>query len=222
MRAVSAGQMREIDRRAREEFGIPELLLMEHAGAAAARAAARLCGRKKKPGDILVLAGSGANGGDGFVAARHLDNWGFPVSVALLAKEAKVRGASRVNLEILRRLEIPIFEISSAAWWRRWSRGRNRFRLIVDSMLGTGVEGRVREPVHSAIRWVNRQSSPVLAVDLPSGLSADTGLPCGTAVRATETVTCGLPKIGLRKGRGRSLSGRVTLADISLPRALAV
>ena len=80
MRPVSAAQMREIDRRAREEFGIPELLLMEHAGAAAARAAARLRGRKKS-GKILVLAGGGANGGDGFVAARHLDNWGFPVSV---------------------------------------------------------------------------------------------------------------------------------------------
>ena len=213
--------MREIDRRAREEFGIPELLLMEHAGTASARAAARLCVGKKTLSNILVLAGSGANGGDGFVAARHLNNWGFPVSVVLLSKEEKIRGASRVNLEILRRLGVPLQETPSVALWRRWSRGRNRFRLIVDSMLGTGVEGRVREPVRSAIQWVNRQHCPVVAVDLPSGLSADTGLPCGAAVRATETVTCGLPKIGLAKGKGKKLSGRVTVADISLPRALA-
>ena len=182
MRPVSAAQMREIDRRAREEFGIPELLLMEHAGAAAARAAARLRGRRKS-GKILVLAGGGANGGDGFVAARHLDNWGFPVSVALLAREEKVGGASRVNLEILRRLSVPVAKLSSAASWRRWSRAGKRFGLIVDSMLGTGVEGEIREPIKSAIQWVNRQSCPVVAVDLPSGLSADSGLPCGAAVR---------------------------------------
>ena len=87
-------------------------------------------------------------------------------------------------------------------------------------MLGTGVEGRVREPVLSAIRWVNRQRCPVVAMDIPSGLSADTGLPCGAAVRARETVTCGLPKRGLGVGQGKKFCGRVTVADISLPRAL--
>jgi NAD(P)H-hydrate epimerase len=89
-------------------------------------------------------------------------------------------------------------------------------------MLGTGVEGRVREPVASAIRWTNRQRCPVVAMDIPSGLSSDTGLPCGAAVRATETVTCGLPNIGLTQGRGKRFSGRVRVADISVPRVLTV
>ena len=221
MRAVTAAQMREIDRRAREEFGIPELVLMEHAGAAAARAARRLLKRSGRCAGVVVLCGGGANGGDGFVAARHLANRGVPVSVVLLADPKKIRGAARVNLEILRRLRVPVQEASSSSSWRRWSRGGRRARIILDAMLGTGVEGRVREPMASAIRWTNRQSGSVIAMDIPSGLSADTGLPCGAAVRARETVTCGLPKIGLKKSGGRRFAGRVTVADISLPRELA-
>ncbi len=222
MRAVSAVQMRQIDRRAQKEFGIPELVLMEHAGKAAAAAARRLRARAgKSVGEVVVLAGGGANGGDGFVAARHLDNRGVPVSVVLLSDPDKMHGAARVNLEILKRLRVPIRKAASPASWRSWSRGGRRVGVIVDAMLGTGVTGRVREPIAAAIRWVNRQRCPVVAMDIPSGLSADTGLPCGEAVRATETVTCGLPKVGLAKGRGKKLCGQVTVADISLPKVLA-
>ncbi len=210
--------MREIDRRARERFGIPEGVLMEHAGTAAARAAHRLCGLRKRK--AVVLSGAGANGGDGFVAARHLSNWGMSVRVVLLAEEAKVRGAAQVNLEILRRLRVPVSAAPSTASWRRSTGKIRNAGVILDAMLGTGVEGSVREPIASAIRWVNRQNCPVVAMDIPSGLSADTGRPCGDAVQATVTVTCGLPKIGLAKGQGRKLSGRVTVADISLPRVL--
>lgn len=221
MRAVSAAQIRAMDRRAQEEFGIPELVLMEHAGTAAAAVARRLRARAGKPqAEVVVLAGGGANGGDGFVAARHLDNRGIPVSVVLLSDPGKIHGAARVNLEILKRLRVPIREAASGSSWRNWSRGNRRVGVVVDALLGTGVVGRVREPVASAIRWVNRQRCPVVSVDIPSGLSADTGMPCGAAVRATATVTCGLPKIGLRKGQGKKLSGRITVADISLPRAL--
>ena len=221
MRPVSSAQMREIDRRARQEFGIPEGVLIEHAGAAAAAVTRRLRARARKSrAEVLVLSGGGANGGDGFVAARHLDNRGIPVSVVLLADPVKVEGAARVNLEILKRLRVPVREAASVLSWRRWSRRSPRVGVVVDAMLGTGVTGRVREPIASAIRWVNRQRCPVVSVDVPSGLSADTGRPCGAAVRATATVTCGLPKIGLNRGEGKRLSGRVTVADISLPRAL--
>ena len=221
VRTISAAQMREMDRRAQQEFGIPELVLMEHAGTAAAGVVRRL---RAQPGksreEVVVLAGGGANGGDGFVAARHLDNRGIPVSVVLLSDPRQVSGASRVNLEILKRLHVPIREAASVSAWRDWSRGNRRVGVVVDAMLGTGVTGRVREPIASAIRWVNRKRCPVISVDIPSGLSADTGIPCGAAVRATATVTCGLPKIGLRRGQGRHFCGRITVADISLPRAL--
>lgn len=214
--------MREIDRRAQEEFGIPEILLMEHAGAAVAAEALRLLGSRPNRGRVLVLAGAGANGGDGLVAARHLDNRGVNVSVILLADRDRVSGAARTNLKIVERLSIPLEEISSLPGWRRWRsrHGEGVFRLIVDALLGTGVSGRVREPVRSAISWVNRQPRAVLSVDLPSGLSADTGRPCGAAVRATSTVTCGLPKQGLLRTKARAWIGRLVVADISLPRAL--
>jgi len=213
--------MRQIDRRAQKEFGIPELVLMEHAGKAAAAAARRLRARAgKSVGEVVVLAGGGANGGDGFVAARHLDNRGIPVSVVLLSDPDKMHGAARVNLEILKRLRVPIRKAASRASWRSWSRGNRRVGVILDAMLGTGVTGRVREPIAAAIRWVNRQRCPVISVDVPSGLCSDTGRPCGSAVRATATITCGLPKIGLLRGQGRRLSGHVAVADISLPRVL--
>lgn len=218
MRTVAAARMREIDRLAREKFGIPELILMEHAGKAAAEAARRFY--RKGPGvRVVVLCGGGANGGDGFVAARHLDNWGVPVRVVLLAIRAKIQGASRINFEILRKMGVPVNDAASLSGWERLA-VRLKPAVVVDAMLGTGVSGAVREPVASAIRWTNRQRCPVVAVDVPSGLSSDTGEPCGEAVKATATVTFGLPKRGLLRGRGRELSGKVSIADISLPKEL--
>lgn len=224
--------MREIDRRAQEEFGIPELLLMEHAGKAAAEEAMGLLSKgadtAREPavvsclGPLLVLCGAGANGGDGFVAARHLHNWGVKVSVVLPADRNRVFGSARVNLKIVERLSIPLEEVSSPSAWRRWAGigHRSRFRLVVDALLGTGISGRVREPFRSAIAWINRQSCPVVSIDVPSGLSADTGRPCGVAVRASSTVACGLPKTGLLRREARPWVGRLSVADIGLPRAL--
>lgn len=214
--------MREIDHRAQEEFGIPEVLLMEHAGAAVAAEALRLVGTRPARGRVLVLAGAGANGGDGLVTARHLDNRGVNVSVILLADRDRISGAARTNLKIVERLSIPLEEVPSLPGWRRWRsrHGEGVYRLIVDALLGTGVSGRVREPARSAISWINRQPCAVLSVDLPSGLSADTGRPCGAAVRATSTVTCGLPKQGLLRTGAQAWTGRLVVADISLPRVL--
>lgn len=222
MRGVGSARMREIDRRAQGEFGVPELLLMEHAGKAAAEEAMALMGPATFTDRVLVLAGAGANGGDGFVAARHLHNWGVKVSVALLADRDCVCGSARVNLKIAERLSIPLAEITSTAAWRRWaaSRRAGRFGLIVDALLGTGISGRVREPVRSAIAWINRRSCPVVSIDVPSGLSADTGRPCGAAVRASSTVACGLPKRGLLRREARPWVGRLSVADIGLPRVL--
>jgi len=217
MRAVTAEQMRRIDRQARDRFGIPELILMEQAGTAVARAARRA---RRGNRSVLILAGGGANGGDGLAAARHLDNAGIPVRIILLADPGRVRGAAAVNLRIVRKLGIPVSVIRSARDWSRRDWTRKRFGLIIDALLGTGIHDTVREPVHSAVLWINRQRCPVLSVDLPSGLSSDTGRPCGVAVRASRTITLGLPKTGLRRASARAWSGRVEVADISLPRIL--
>lgn len=220
MRAVSSERMRRIDRCAQEEYGIPEVVLMEHAGTAAAETALRMMGGSRGP--VLVLCGPGANGGDGLVVARHLDNWGVKVSVLLLADRGRMSGASRTNLKIVECLKVPLKEAASPSEWLRWSRseGRSAFRLIVDALLGTGISGTVREPVRSAIAWINRRKCPALAVDVPSGLSADTGRPCGASVRADVTVICGLPKTGLLKAGAGEWTGTLLTADISLPRRL--
>ena len=211
--------MREMDRRARTTFGIPELILMEHAGTAVAKEAQRLLThRLPRQGPVLVLCGAGANGGDGFVAARHLDNWGVPLQVVLVGERQKLTGATRTNFMILKRLGLAVMEIRSRTAWHRWSLKHRPMALAIDALLGTGVAGQVREPIRSVIRWLNQQRCKVVSVDLPSGLSADTGVPCGVSVRATVTVACGLPQAGLSRAQGRSLSGRVTVADISLPR----
>lgn len=213
--------MRAIDAKAQQEFGIPELLLMEHAGWSVAKAAHRfLRGWKRKRGFVLVLAGGGANGGDGFVAARHLENWGLSVSVLLLADPSRFSGAAAMNFRILGKLGVRLERIHSVAQLAKWERKSKKVSLAIDALLGTGVEGAVREPIRGAILWLNRQRFPVVSVDLPSGLSSDTGLPCAAAVKATLTVTCGLPKEGLRAGQGPKFSGRVVVADIGLPKAL--
>ena len=154
------------------------------------------------------------------MAARHLDNWGIPVEVVLVGDPQKVVGVARTHREILERLSVPVTHVSSLLDWNRWTKKSRRHRLVIDALLGTGVSGEVREPIRSVIQWMNRHPCPIVSVDLPSGLSSDTGLPCGVSVKAAVTVTCGLRKVGLSKGQGRAFSGRVVVADISLPRAL--
>ena len=221
MREVTAFQMREIDRRAREEFGIPERILMEHAGTAVAREVKKMAGlESRRRGQVIILSGGGSNGGDGFVAARHLHNWGYPVEVVLLADRKRVRGASSDNLEILQRLGVVIHQAGTLRGWSAWAKRSPRVSVFVDSLLGTGASGPVREPIRSAILWINRRQAPVVSVDLPSGFSADDGKPEDVAVRADRTVTCGLLKVGFRKPEAHRWCGKVQVADISLPIAL--
>ena len=215
---VSARRMREVDRLAQTRYRIPEAVLMEHAGAAlAAESVPFWAGRR---GSVWVFAGGGANGGDGFVAARHLDNWGVPVRVLLIGDAARITGAAAQNLRMLRPLRVPFDVIRSLSAWKRWESTRRKIGLAVDALLGTGVSGIVREPLVSAIRWLNLQRFPVVSADLPSGLSADTGKACGTAVQSDCTVTFGLPKTGLFRNDGPRCAGRVVVADIGLPRRL--
>ncbi|MCM8811852.1 MAG: NAD(P)H-hydrate epimerase [Candidatus Omnitrophica bacterium] len=212
--------MRAADRLAQERFGVPDLILMEHAGWAVADIAKKILKKdgKKGAGNVVIFSGRGANGGDGFVAARSLDNSGIPVEVVFAGDPGLLSGASRINFNILRKSGIRIHRTDSVEAWRRWCRRDHSIRLAVDALLGTGFTGPLREPILSIIRWLNSRSFPVVAVDIPSGLSADTGDPFPEAVKADVTVTCGFPKVGLKRGRGPSYAGRIVVADISLPR----
>ena len=213
MKIVTAEQMREIDRKAIQDRGIPSLTLMESAGRAVAEAAARMtqvC--PSRP--VVIICGRGNNGGDGFVVARHLIEMGRKVQVFLAARRDQLSGDAEANLRRLAEEGLAVSEIETAA---PAARACARAGLIVDALLGTGLSGSVRGLARELIDAMNEAGAAVLAVDVPSGLDADGGKPLGRAVRADETVTMGLPKLGFFLHPGMDYTGRVTVADIGFP-----
>jgi NAD(P)H-hydrate epimerase len=214
IRVATAEEMRRADRRATERFGVPSLLLMENAGRGVADAIERAFGpvRGRR---VVVACGKGNNGGDGFVVARHLAGRGARVAVWLACRRDDVRGDAAVNLEAVVRAELPCVELDAGALRRELGEAD----LVVDALLGTGVTGPATGAVADAIAALNDAGRPVCALDLPSGLSADHGRLAGPAVRATLTVTLGLPKLGLFLQPAAGCAGRIALADLGVPRA---
>jgi NAD(P)H-hydrate epimerase len=162
----------------------------------------------------------GFNGGDGMSAARHLHEWSYPVQVALIGRWERLREEPATYATILRRLAVPLLQVSDAAALTQFSGWVTRSGMIVDALLGIGVRGPVREPLRQIIEWLNRSGHPIVAADIPSGLDADTGEPQGIAVKATVTVTFGLPKHGCVMGQGPAHVGRLLVDSITIPRYL--
>ncbi|MBX9624378.1 MAG: NAD(P)H-hydrate epimerase [Gemmataceae bacterium] len=223
---LTRAEVRELDRRAADGFGLPGLILMENAGRGCAELLMRL-NPERKP--VAILCGPGNNGGDGFVIARHLDNHYWPVTPILLADPEAVRGDAGVNLEIVRRLYagrmLPDFD--------RWCHRNYHFEplppdgrieledaWIVDALFGTGLTRPLADPYAGAVDIINRGGRPVLAVDIPSGLDCDTGEPLGPCVRATHTATFVAPKQGFLNPASRDWTGEVHVVDIGAPRVL--
>ncbi|MFO7899494.1 MAG: NAD(P)H-hydrate epimerase [Planctomycetota bacterium] len=212
MRHVTREEMREVDRAAIEEYEMPGVILMENAGRGAAACALEMVGESTGP--VAVVCGSGNNGGDGYVVARHLHNQGVGVTVHLLWDREKIRGDADTNLAIIEHMGLDIrrtrpdeLNLSGAA-------------LVVDAVFGTGLSGEVREPYDEAIRAINGARVPVLAVDLPSGLDANSGEVLGVCVTAERTATFALPKVGFTRGSGPERTGEVTVVDIGVPREI--
>lgn len=216
MRVVTAAEMRELDRVAIEQYGIPGLVLMENAGLAVVRVARDLLGRAagKK---VAVIVGKGNNGGDGLVVARHLFNAGARVKVWLLAKLEEVTGDAAVNLHIWRKMGQEVYPVIGREELESLRAWLAEADLVVDAIFGTGFKGAAREPAAGIIKAINAAGKPVIAVDVPSGLEADTGQVLGPCVQAAHTVTFALPKVGLVVEPGRSYAGRLHVADISIP-----
>ncbi len=209
---LQAQQMAAVDHYAIETLGIPGAVLMEQAGLAVARRCREMIAA---PDDrpVVVLCGKGNNGGDGFVVARRLSQWGITCEVFLLGEVASLKGDARLNAEIWRNLgnEIHVFQPERAAAVLQQA------AIIVDAMLGTGARGSLRGAFQEAARLANAAPAPVLAVDLPTGVDADTGLADPDAVRAQHTVTFGALKPGLLLSPGAEHAGRVEVADIGFP-----
>ena len=217
---VTAEEMRWCDERTIGRVGVPGLLLMENAGRSVVdlldQSFAPLAGKH-----VVVVCGKGNNGGDGFVAARHLSAAGTRTTVLLAAPPSTLRGDAKTNLVLLQRVAR---DKRNALRIRRASprilQELEPPDLIVDALFGTGFTGDVRGSAEALIAWMNEQDAPVLAVDIPSGVNGTTGRAGGMAVEATATVTFGLLKSGLVLNDGREAAGRIYVSDIGIPRAV--
>ncbi len=216
MYLVTAQQMQEIDRTAIKTFGLPGSVLMENAGRSAADILIETFPDIRKQ-HVGVAAGRGNNGGDGFVIARCLSCAGIAVTVFLLAKSSQVKGDAAANLDLLYPLNVRVVEILDNAAFVQEQPDMRCCDVWVDALLGTGLNADVTGLYKDVIDFINAQSCPVLAVDIPSGLNADTGSPCGVCIRAHTTVTFGCAKIGHMMFPGAEFSGRLKIVDIGIP-----
>ncbi|MCP3677695.1 MAG: NAD(P)H-hydrate dehydratase [Deltaproteobacteria bacterium] len=218
MKLVDGLAMRRMDRKAVRQYGIREIVLMENAGRGVADIAARyIRGSNRR---ISILAGKGNNGGDGFVAARHLSNRGFDVTVLLLVNPSDVRGNPKVNKHIWERMGGKTGTVRTARELKSVLSSLKHSALIVDAIFGTGLSATVRGHYAKVIDTINDLSVPVVAVDIPSGLNASTGAVMGHAIKAEVTATMVLPKIGLVTHPGVDYAGVVEVVDIGMPREL--
>jgi NAD(P)H-hydrate epimerase len=214
---LSRDEVRELDRRAIEEYGVPGVVLMENAG----RGAAELLCSLGVQGPVVICCGKGNNGGDGLVIARHLDNQHIPTKVLLFGKAEELAGDAAVNYRIIAKAGLPLEsmeirpldgeklrrELAAASW-------------VVDALFGTGLTGPVRPPFDEVIAAINNCSARVLAVDIPSGLDCDSGQSQGPTVRADHTATFVGWKKGFANATAQEWLGRVHVVDIGIPRRL--
>ncbi len=219
MLVLTRSQVRSLDQIAVERFLIPSIVLMENAGKGATDCLfERIPGMADSP-TVAVLAGRGNNGGDGFVVARHLALRGIPVEILLLGRREDFRraGDAGTNFAIVESLGLAIHPVGTPEALEQRLKAS---RIVIDAMLGTGLAGAVRGLVGQCIDVLNDSGAHrglIYALDIPSGLDCDTGLPLGRAVRATATATFAAMKTGLANGRAHEYSGPVDVVCIGTP-----
>lgn len=218
---LSRAQSRELDRLAREEFGIPSLLLMEAAGIRLADEAREMLGGSTAGRGILILCGPGNNGGDGLAAARHLHNEGAAISIVRVGDRGAARGDALVHLGIADRMSLDVRAIATGEAAASIMARTPAPDLIIDALLGTGLDRPIEGPIGDLIDGLNRRNgTPVLSADIPSGLDADTGAVLGLAVRADVTLTFASLKPGFSSLEAQAYLGRVIVRSVGHPRSL--
>ena len=235
LKVATAKEMQKIDRLTIKEYGIAGTILMEKAGLAAASRINELFfenegnrhkgirhrgedTKNREETKVIILAGSGNNGGDGLVVARILHNQGRDVTVFLSAKPEDLKGDAKINYLSAKKIGVKIYPINK--FFTRHSSLVTRHYLIIDALLGTGLNKDVRAPLSDAIKRVNKLKCPVISIDIPSGISSDSGQIMGCAVRSQYTVTFGLPKRGHLLYPGAEYSGKLYIEDIGFPQPL--
>jgi NAD(P)H-hydrate epimerase len=214
--SLTREQARLLDRWAVERCGMCSLILMENAGRGVADV---LCGLGIG-GPVVVCCGKGNNGGDGLVLARHLELRGHEVRVLLWADPAAITGDAAANLAIVRHCDVMLDVFWPDHDPARLASHLNGAAWVVDALLGTGARGEPTSPLAEVIDQLNACAAPRLAIDLPSGLDADTGQPAGHTIRAAHTCTFVAPKAGFKAPQAQPYLGQVHVLDIGTPRRL--
>lgn len=213
---ATAARSRALDEAASRDYGVPSVVLMERAGLSVFEALKQML---PEGGRVAVLCGKGNNGGDGLVVARLAYEARYGVECLVAASENELSPDAATQLAITRAAGVrPIF-FDDARWQRRMD-CLGTFDLCVDALLGTGAKGEIHGPIRDAIRIINRSGTPVIAVDVPSGIDTDTGEDLGDSIWALRTVTFGLPKPCFFQGIGLEHAGYWTVSDIGFPSML--
>lgn len=217
---MSRDEVRDVDRRAIEEFGLPGVVLMENA----ARGCVDWLLESGVSGRVVVCSGRGNNGGDGFVIARHLENAGCDVRVLLFCDPAALRGDAAVNFEVIKRAGSDIGVVDSAVSAEQLNDEFAGAEWVIDALLGTGTRGSLRDPFPAIITAINQSAAKVLAVDLPSGLDCDAGTPVDSSqpvvVEADMTATFVARKLGFENPDSVRFTGDVRVIDIGVPQSM--
>ena len=217
MKVVTAEEMRQIDKQTIEEIGIPGMVLMEAAATAVFRSIQRNFSECRHVG---IVIGKGNNGGDGLALARQLAHAGYTVQIVLVSSPERFTGDALTNLQAARKLGLPIMEVLSDPDLNKLDKEIVSCDLIVDAIFGTGLRGGIEGYIKDVIDWLNSTNRPIMAIDLPSGLNADTGAVEGACICADCTVTLGLPKRGTLFYPGAQTVGALEIADIGFPRSV--
>ncbi len=211
---VSTAQMREVDRAMVEDYGIALVQMMENAGRELANLArSRFLDGAPIGRRVIILCGSGGNGGGGLVCARRLHGWGADVMVRISSPATRFQGVPRLQLDILENLEVPLVEADDVPQLPD-------AHLIVDAIIGYSLSGAPRGVAADLIRAANAHDAPVLSLDVPSGVGTSSGTAYDPSIKAAATMTLALPKEGLRAKEAKANVGELYLADIGVPPAL--
>jgi len=214
MKVVTSDEMRRVDKKTIEEYGIPGVVLMERAGLAVASKIKEVFGQKR----VIIVAGSGNNGGDGFAVARNLSKEGWDVRVFLTSKPENIKGDALLQYRIAKNFGVSVLPVKELL--THSSSFVTKHSIFVDALFGTGLSKTIAGTLSEVIRQINKSKQPIISVDIPSGISSDTGQIMGEAVKADCTVTFGLPKRGHLLYPGAEYSGRLFIEDIGFPEEL--
>ncbi len=217
MKIALGEEIKSIDKKAVEEGLMPSIVLLENAGYAVANQSLSMFSTNNRLKKVCVFAGKGNNGGDAFVAARYLANSGITVRVFVLAEEQDLSNDAQKAFAILKNMNVKIEFIVKNTDWNKVNLHVAWADLVIDGMLGTGFSGQLQGDFFNAVECINSSNKPVLSIDIPSGVNADTGSVETVAILATSTISFVLPKMGLFLLPGKSYVGDLVVAQIGIP-----